>query len=556
MTQTLPQTTADHLPSDHHGAAIGRWRQRRGRGRTVIALSAVVALALVSPLAFLALDASHAGWSEIHDVLFREQSWFLLRHTVILSALVAVLSAVIGVAAALCTERGRLPARRLWTVLLVLPVAMPDFVAGFAWHTIAPNADPLIAATLVMTLGTYPMVYLPVAAALRRADPAMEDTARSLGMGRARTLWRVTLPVVRNAIAGGVVLVVLTVISEYGAFEILRYQTFTTEIFTEFQFEPEAAGALAVPLVLLGLLVLVVDGILPRRTAASVAIRRPLTATRLGWSAVPMTAGLGALAVLGVGVPIGTLVYWMAQSQHTTLPAVATLTTATWTTLRYSALGAAAAVILALPVALLSARRSSVGRIALERSTYVTQALPGVVVALSFVYITTRYVYGLYQTSFLLVAAYALLHFPLALVCVKTSVSQAPALLADVGRSLGRGPVAVFFRITLPLLAPGLVAGFCLVFLTAVTELTATLVLAPIGVETLATQFWAYQSEVAYGAAAPYALVIVAMAMVPGALLGLWFDRDPTARTTTRAAGPIVAAPAPVTASTAPGFVS
>ncbi len=127
-------------------------------------------------------------------------------------------------------------------------------------------------------------------------------------------------------------------------------------------------------------------------------------------------------------------------------------------------------------------------------------------------------------------AAYAILHFPLALICVKTSVYQAPPRLVDVGRSLGRGPISVFVRVTLPLIAPGLAAGFCLVFLTAVTELTATLVLAPIGVQTLATQFWAYQREVAYGAAAPYALVIVALAVVPGALLGLWFDRESHAR--------------------------
>ena len=85
---------------------------------------------------------------------------------------------------------------------------------------------------------------------------------------------------------------------------------------------------------------------------------------------------------------------------------------------------------------------------------------------------------------------------------------------------------SVFARVTLPLIAPGLLAGFCLVFLTATTELTATLVLAPTGVHTLATQFWAYQSEAAYGAAAPYALVIIALAAVPGALLGLWFDRE------------------------------
>jgi len=281
-----------------------------------------------------------------------------------------------------------------------------------------------------------------------------------------------------------------------------------------------------VPLVCLGLLVLAVDGIIPRRTVTATTTMRVAVPQRLRRAALPTVAGLGVLVVLGVGVPIGTLVYWMAQSQHSTLPAAATLGAATGASISYSALGALIAVVLALPVAMMSFRRSSTPRVFLERSTYVTQALPGVVVALSLVFFATHYAYVLYQTSVLLVVAYAILHFPLALVCVKTSVAQAPARLADVGRSLGKGPVVVFLRVTFPLLLPGLLAGFCLVFLTAVTELTATLVLAPIGVQTLATQFWAYQSEVAYGAAAPYALVIIALAMVPGALLGLWFDRE------------------------------
>ena len=78
-----------------------------------------------------------------------------------------------------------MPARRLWTVLLVLPVAIPDFVAGYAWHSIVPTLDGLAGATLVMTLGTYPLVYLPVAAALRRADPRHRGDCPSLGVGRA-----------------------------------------------------------------------------------------------------------------------------------------------------------------------------------------------------------------------------------------------------------------------------------------------------------------------------------------------------------------------------------
>jgi iron(III) transport system permease protein len=503
-----------------------RLRPRDGRSPAVVAISVIIALALLLPLVLLALDAHSAGWDEIHRVLFREHSLFLLRHTVVLSLLVVALAATIGVATAWCTERSQLPAQRMWTVLLVMPVGIPDFVVGYAWHSIAPTMNGLLAATLVMTLGTYPLVYLPVAAALRRANPAIEDTAHSLGKGALATFYRVTLPLIRTAVLGGCVLVVLTVISEYGAFEILRYQTFTTEIFTEFQFDSQAASALSVPLVLLGLLVLTIDGILPRRPTNSTTPRRVPKVVQWRWTVVPRLLALAALIVIGIGVPIGTLGYWMTRSQHTTLPATATLTSATTTTLTYSAWAAAVTVAAALPVAMMIFRRTSAPRIVLERATYVTQALPGVVIALSLVFFATHYAFGLYQTSALLVAAYAILHFPLALVCVKTSVAQASARLADVGRSLGRGPIAVFCRITLPLLTPGLLAGFCLVFLTAVTELTATLVLDPIGVQTLATQFWAYQSEVAYGAAAPYALVIVALAAIPGTLLGLWFDRE------------------------------
>jgi iron(III) transport system permease protein len=184
---------------------------------------------------------------------------------------------------------------------------------------------------------------------------------------------------------------------------------------------------------------------------------------------------------------------------------------------------------MALPVAVLAVRHDGRLRRLLERSTYLVLAMPGIIIALAFSYFSERYLAGFaYQTAPLLVLAYAILFFPLALVCVRASVAQAPAGLEEVARSLGRPPLAVWLRVTLPLVGPGLAAGFCLVFLSAVTELTATLILVPTGVQTLATQFWAYQTNLEYGQAAPFALVMILIAAVPSYVLGRFFDRLPS----------------------------
>ena len=501
-------------------------------------LGGAVAVCLIAPVAVLLVDAHAAGWHEIRTVMFRQRSYTLLTNTIILTTLVAVSAAVTGTAAAWFMERRTVPWRQLWTVLLILPMAMPDFVVGFAWHSLLPTMPPLLAATLIMTLSTYPLVFLPVAAVLRRSDPALEDVARGLGHGGVTTFLRVTLPSIRGAIGGGALLAVLTVISEYGAFEAVRFHTLTTEIFTEFQFEPRAAAALSIPLVLLGLLAIGIDAAIPRRRRAFGAQTRATgTARARRGVTVGEVLAMTAFAVTvtaGVVFPVAVLLYWIRRSQHSTLPAVASLGTATETTFSYSALSAAAVVILAVPVAYLSVRYPSWISLTVQRSTFLSRAIPGVIVALSLGYLAINYLFPLYETSSLIIAAYTVLFFPLGLVCVHATVAHVPREFTDIARSLGRGRTYVFLRVTLPLIGPGLLAGFCLVFVTATTELTSTLMLAPIGVKTLATQFWAFQTESAYGAAAPYALVIVAVSALPGALLGLWFDRGQRSATPAR----------------------
>jgi len=320
-------------------------------------------------------------------------------------------------------------------------------------------------------------------------------------------------------------------LAEYGAFEMLGYQTFTTEIYVELQaaFNSPAACALALVLVVLCLMLLTGE-VYARGRGSRAQLTAPAAGgtgrVRLGRGLVPVLAGCLAVVVAALGVPVGTIVYWLVRGGTSTLPAASVLVAAGHTAL-YSAAAALVATAGALPVALLSLRHPGRLSMLIERSTYVVMALPGLVIALSFTFFAIHDALALYQSSTLLVLAYAVLFFPLALVGVRASVARTSLRLEEVGRSLGRRPLAVLARVTVPLAAPGLAAAFCLVFLSAVTELTTTLVLIPTGQQTLATQFWAYTTDLSYGAAAPYAALMIAIAVVPTYLLARWFDRLP-----------------------------
>lgn len=503
---------------------------RRPIGLGIVAL--LVSAIVLVPLGFLVVQAVQVGWAELHRLLFRHLTAVLVWNTVSLVVVVTAICAVVGTLAAWFVERTNVPCRRWFAVLLVIPLGIPDFVVSFGWRAIFPSIGGFWAAVLVMSLAVYPLVFLPVAASLRSADPAQEEVARSLGLGRVRTFWTVTVGQARVAILGGAILVGLVVLAEFGAFEILGYQTLTTEIYNEIQvgFNEPAACALSLILVLLGALLLVSEDFLRgrgRTARMGAGAARAIKPVPLGRARPAALAGLALLAVLALGVPIGAIFYLIVQGGQSTLPP-ASLGTATANTFGYAAVAGIVATLAALPIALLSVRFPRPGVLALERVNMLVLAVPGLVVALSLTYLTEHFLQGrFYLSSPLLVVAYAIMFFPLAIVSVRAAIARAPTGLEEVGRSLGVRRHAVMWRVTVPLVAPGLAAAFALVFLETATELTATLVLHPTNVETLATQFWAYQSNGSYSQAAPYALVMVLIAAVPGYVLGRWFDRQP-----------------------------
>ena len=528
-------------------AALGTraWPGQRRLPPLLTAAAALVSVVVLLPLVFLVVQAVQVGWSQLHQLLFRHLTAMLVWHTVALAVVVMVLCVAVGTLAAWFVERTDLPCRRLFAILVVIPLGIPDFVVSFGWRGIFPSIGGFWAAVLVMTLAVYPLVFLPVAASLRAADPAQEEVARSLGLGRLHTFWTVTVGQARMAIFGGAILVGLVVLAEFGAFEILGYQTLTTEIYSEFQvgFNEPAACALSLILVLLGGLLLASEDTVRGRGRTSrvgAGAARPIRPVALGRARLPALAGAALLVVLALGVPVGAIVYLIIQGGNSTLPP-ASLLIATVNTFGYAAAAGVVATAAALPIALLSVRFPRRRVIALQRTNMLVLAVPGLVIALSFTYVTEHFLQGrFYQTSPLLVLAYSIMFFPLALVSVRAAVARSPVGLEEVGRSLGVRRRSVLWRVTLPLIAPGLGAAFALVFLETATELTATLVLHPTNVETLATQFWAYQDNLSYGQAAPYAGVMVLIAAVPGYILGRWFDRQPERATVTAPSVPAV----------------
>jgi iron(III) transport system permease protein len=498
-------------------------------------MSIVVVAVMVVPLPFLLTEAAGAGVSNVWHLIWRSLTASLLWNTVRLTVVVTALCAVIGTLAAYGVERTDLPGRRVWAALVVIPFAIPDFVVSFGWSSLSTWVQGFRGAVLVMTLAVYPLVYLPVSASLRGADPGQEEIARSLGASRLSTFFRITLGQARRAILGGCLLVALVILAEYGAFEILGYQTFTTEIFTEFTvgFDASSACALSLVLVALSLVVLVGEGASRgggRLSRSGSGAQRMLVRRRLGRGRLPVILAYGLLVVAALGVPIGSSVYWIFEGGAHVLVG-ASLGSAALYTVGYSLAAAFLATVMAIPVALLVVRHRGRLHLLLERTTFLVLAMPGLVVALALSYFSERYANSFgYQSAPLLVVAYSILFFPLALVCVRASVAQAPPALEEVAGSLGVRRSRSLVRVTLPLVGPGIGAAFCLVFLSAVTELTATLILHPTNAETLATQFWAYQQNLSYGQAAPFALVIIAIAVVPSYVLGRFFDRLPSRR--------------------------
>lgn len=466
-------------------------------------------IALLSILPFGVL----LGLASDSEQIFDAYNLRILANTLLLMAFSVIGSIVIGVPLAFLTAYVKLPLRTLWLVALAAPLAMPSYIGAFTLYAASgkggelnqlfgipsPTLDGLLGASIVMVLYSYPYVMLTTRASLLSLDSSLVNAARTLGTPLQQCLWRIVLPRVATGIAAGALLVALYALSDFGTPAIMRLDTFTSVIYTEYNaFGLSQAAMLSIQLLVIVGLVLFLES---RIKGAREKPGRHLWL----WPTRPQItfifAAIIPLLVLAIVIPMLVFGIWLAREGISDFSFIYA-----WNSARASLLAAGIAVILAIPVAQ-AAIAGKAGKV-MERVTYLGFGVPGIVMGTALVYLSLQLPF-LYQTLAVLVFAYVIRFLPLAVGSIRATTEGIDNSIARAARVLGASPAETFRRVTLPLTIRGMIAGAALVFLEAMRELPATLMLGPTGFESLATYLWRVYEAGYFGRAAIPGLMLV-----------------------------------------------
>ncbi len=522
-------------------------RLRRGGSVVPLGLTAALIGAAVSLPAIYLLIVVAGDLSVAWDAIARDRTLWLLWRSLLLAVAVGVGAAAVAVPLAWLTVRTDLPGRRIWAVLVLLPFVVPSYIGAYLLvSALGPRGvlarevfEPLGIERIpsiygfwgafgVLVAFTYPLVLLPVRAALRRMDPSLEEAARGMGAGPGRVARTVVLPQLVPAIGAGSLLAVLYAMSDFGAVSILRYDSFTRAIYINQKASFERVGAAALGLVLIVVMVLLIwaESRVRRRAVyhrVAPGAGRGAPTVRLGRWRWPALGFCGLVVGVTLVIPVAVLIWWAGHAAAGDAMDWGRFADALGNSMLTAGLAAAIAVVAAAPVARLGARHAGRATRAVEAAHHSGYALPHLVVALSLVFFGIRVVPWAYQSLGMAVFALVVIYVPLALASLRASMLQVPPTVEEAARGLGRGPVGVTLSITAPLVRPGILAGATLVYIAAIKELPSMLLLAPTGFRTMATEIWALTNLSAFEAAAVPSLVLLA---VSAPVLALFLGRE------------------------------
>ena len=489
------------------------------------------AAATVLPLTYLVMRALSAPLDQWITLLTRPRILEVFLNSVGIAVLTPFSAALIAVPIAFLTVRTDLPGGRFWLIATVLPLAIPDYVICFALiSTFGPKGsllqlwlEPLgveflpeiygwPGALLALTLITYPYLLLNIRAGLQGMNPTLEEAARSLGKGAVSTFFHITLPQLSPSLAAGGLIVAMYALQDFSATTLMQFNAFTRAIFLQYRYTFDRHQAAVLSLMLVGLILLLLWLEYRLRSRAAFYSQgnssgRSQSKVRLGLWTLPALLFCAVIVGLGLALPVSVTLLWLVRGftqsgwsyEITSFPQLIQMTGRSFWA---AGLAAGVTTLFALPVAILAVRFPSRFTTTIERCSYIGFGLPGVVVALALVFWGANYAVSLYQTLPMLIFAYMVMFLPQSVGAVRSSLLQVNPQMEDSARSLGRTAWQTFREITLPLVQPGIMTGAVLVFLTAVKELPATLLLAPIGFNTLSVHIWQSTESVSYSDAA------------------------------------------------------
>lgn len=498
-----------------------------GLGRT----AAILVLCATIPLIFVLWNSAQLSLEQWGN-LWQGRLPKLMGNTLSLALLVAIFSFILGLSSAWLVARKNFVGRKLAIWLMVLPLTIPTYVLAHIYTTLMeddgwlgslwinvfgdsidiPDIYGLGGVTAILSLAGFSYVFLLVRGALARSTKNLEDAARLQGASSQRVFWRINLPLLRPALAAGLALIVLHVLSDFGAVSMLRFQTFTLSIYLQMsgRMDYQGAAGLSLVLVLLSLSFLVLERFFRKRqryySSAQTQLVKRTDATLV--QQILIWSWLGLIAIFSFLLPLAWMLVWSWDAWAQDM-----ISSDFWGYALNSgiaAFGAATLVLIAaFPIAFYHTRNHSRISESFIHLSSVGFVLPGPVIALGVLSFMLAVLPILYGTLAALLIALIIRFLPLAIQSQEAALQQLTPSLVHAGRVLGAGPWDNTRRVILPIIRSGLASAWVLVFIDTLKELPATLILRPTGFDTLPIRIWIEASEEMLEIAAPAALLLV-----------------------------------------------
>ena len=498
-------------------------------------ISCIISIFILIPLFYLIFHVLVDPNSLKH--LLSINIFTVLFNSIMLSLIVTVLSILISLPAAFLTTRTNLYMKKFWTVVFVLPLAIPSYIGSFTIISIFVSKDTLLynflelfginlfssiygwtGTIIVLTLFSYPYLYLTIRASFLNLDPQLDEVAKTLKSNSVRRFYKITLPNILPSILSGSLIVMFYSLSDFGTPTLMKFNSFARVIYLQYQmaFNYGGAALLSLVLFLVILIILLFEYKIRRQVSlfkVGIGSKKKLNIIPLRKWMIPSIIFCLVLFSISFLFPLTIIFYWLTKGFISGIQ-FPSLVNIIINTLYPSALATIIILIISIPFSILVIRFPGILSNSLERITYISFAMPGIVVALSLVYFGVNYLLFLYQSIFILIFAYVILFFPLLLGNLRSSLISINPNIEEAAKSLGKSYIKIIRSILIPILKSSIISGSALVMIAAMKELPATLLLSPIGFKTLSTQVWSATEDALFSQAAFYSILLIALSSI------------------------------------------